>query len=243
MTKVLYVNGDSFAFGEELGAMLPGCYSQRYNEYSPPQSEYQRRNCFGGIIAHEMNSEHVNAAIRGASNERTLRVTVLDVLGLLNDHRPEDIFVIICLTVSSRREYYDSYLKRYFKYTASSIPDEETEKKIWQVMSRYSNSEHVDNNDNCATIISLISFLSCMKVPYLMFQGHSYFQYHYNNDVNKLLKNINRLILSYSFNNMCEERMFSRGPGLHPLEDAHKFWADHLLEYIHANDLLSNRDL
>jgi len=44
--------------------------------------------------------------------------------------------------------------------------------------------------------------------------------------------------LQFSKQNNCEI-----GPGLHPLEEGHKMWADHLFSYIENNNLFDNGDL
>ena len=36
---------------------------------------------------------------------------------------------------------------------------------------------------------------------------------------------------------------YAIAPNLHPLEDGHKAWADHLLAYVNQRNLLDNSDL
>ena len=97
-------------------------------------------------------------------------------------------------------------------------------------------------------VLGLQHFLMKNKIPYLLTSSMGTEHEKIittesvpNSVVNQIYKP--RYYDDISFDQFTRMHGFNKGPGLHPLEEAHKAWAHHLLDHINKNDLFSNKDL
>ena len=241
--KILYVNGDSFAFGQELVRdILPE------NFYT--FTEYHRRFCYTGIIADRLGiTSYMNESLPGGSNQRIYRTTLCAVTKLLNVYDPKDIFVQISLTHNSRREFYYSRHDNYYPYIANHEPNDIDCASLWKKISRTFSSIEDDHIYDQMMILGIQNFLRINKVPYLLTNSMGH-QLIYEDEVTHVPVSLleQRYVTRYYNRPAFSEYAFhhnncKKAPGGHPLEDGHLLWAEHILDYITDNNLFDNSDL
>lgn len=239
--QVLYVNGDSFAFGQELVREVS---AKDFFNFS----YYQRMKSYSGIIARKLKIPILkNNATPGGSNERAYRTTVEDISKLLLKFPPEKIFVNISLTHAARREFHTNIHDRYHNHMYSFNPNNE-HSVIWEIFNKYINTDVGIYNYDILQILAIQNFLIHNKVPYLLSSSMGN-----DNERNLTKKFVNdetlkqiykkRFYDDISFNTLARDKNVPYGPFLHPLEEGHELWADHLIEVIEKNNFFDNGDL
>lgn len=243
MIKFLYANGDSFGFGQELDG--PREPAQFYNF-----SEYQRRHCYSGILADRWGTEYLNESLPGGSNQRIYRTTLNTVSSLLEKYKPEEIFVVVSLSHSHRREFYREDYKRYHPHMATCKPGEDGYlMEFWKIMVANFHHPKGDHDLDQQMVLGLQNFLRINRVPYLLtWSMHHGMLYEEENKFVPgpvLKQRYSKRFLQYpSFAYyVFHELKLSKAPEGHPLADGHLAWANHLNDYITKCDLLNNSDL
>ena len=243
MTKLFYVTGDSYAFGEELdGPREPG------NLYY--FSDFQRKHCYSGIMSDKLGYlNYKNTALPGGSNQRAYRKLVENVSEALTVYNPSEIFVNVSITHCSRREFFNSERNKYYVHMLTHEPPKYTdEHKLWELMVKNFSSDKSEHEFDQLMILGIQNFLRQNKIPYLLT-----YSFHYRTIFNDQLKHVPthilnqrltpRFIVDDSFSMFTDRNKFPRGPQHHPLIEGHTAWAESLLNYISNNNLLSNVDL
>jgi hypothetical protein len=241
--KILYVNGDSFSFGQELiGDQPPETF---YNF-----TEYHRRHCYTGIIADRLNiPAYTNDSLPGGSNQRIYRTTLSAVTKLLTIYEPKDIFVQIGLTHNSRREFFYTTNQQYYPFIANHQPGDYECSILWKNITRMFSSVEDDHIYDQMMILGIQNFLRINKVPYLLTKSMGH-QLIYDDEAAQVPAEMieQRYIDRYYNRPAFSEYVFHhnncvKAPGGHPLEDGHLLWAEHVLEHIIHNNLFDNSDL
>lgn len=245
MIEYFYVNGDSFAFGQELG---PPSSPASFYDFT----YYHRKHCYSGIMADTISGlkQYKNSALPGGSNERAYRKTITDVSEALTKYKPENIFVTISLTHAYRREFYMNSTKDWYPhlYTFEPAKRNPAIHNLWNILiNEVSDDVGIYMYDMLQTL-GIQNFLIKNKIPYLFTSSMG----HEGEDL-RLEKSVPKTILEQiykpryyyapSFNTFARIHDYDIGPGLHPLVDAHKAWAQHLLDHINKHNLFSNKDL
>ena len=242
MIKHLYANGDSLTFGQELNPdrkNLPDNF-----EFT----EHKKTHCYSGLIkAYYGIENYINAAIPGASNDRIFRTTILDVTKLLETIDPSEIFVVIGMTMASRREFFNTDLGKYYQYQ-SQFNGAEHVKSIdmfWRMYTAYYLSAQEQVERQLIQIISIQNFLKQNKVPYLITTALSSVdtELYYAEELKYeyLKKQIDsKRFMENSFVGMAAHYNLPCGKGRHPLEEAHSVWANLLIRHIDENGLLTH---
>jgi hypothetical protein len=97
-------------------------------------------------------------------------------------------------------------------------------------------------------LLGMQNFLRANKIPYLITSSmgnNTELEFQKKYVSSSVLNQIynKRYYVTPSFSKFCEGTNYEIGPQLHPLEEGHIAWADHLIAYIEQNNLLSNKDL
>jgi hypothetical protein len=241
MIKFFYVNGDSFSFGQELdGPRDPSDFFTF--------SEFQRKNCYSGLIADKLGLEYKNNSQPGGSNQRIYRTMLSDLTELLKTYKPEEIFVNISLTHCIRREFYSIERDTYYPHMNTVEPQIEPDRSLWKLLvTDFSNLKSELERDQLI-ILGIQNFLRVNKIPYLLT-----WSFHHGSMYDDEKAHISPAILDQrylkrfyqhpSFNIFSFNNKFPTGPGKHPLLEGHRAWADHLLTHIEKNNLFDNSDL
>lgn len=242
--KVLYANGDSFGFGQELDG--PRTPSNFYHF-----SDYQRQHCYSGVIANRLGvDDYINESLPGGSNQRIYRTTLNTVTNLLEKYRPDEIFVLVSLTHNHRREFYRNEYKKYHPHMATHKPSGDgylTE--FWKIMVTNFHHPIGDHDLDQQMILGLQNFLRINRVPYLFT-----WSMHHGAIYEEEEKFVTPMILKQRYARrflqkpsfayyVFQELKTQKAPEGHPLTDGHLAWADYIENYININDLWGNSDL
>lgn len=235
----MYVTGDSFAFGDEMGV------EQDYTK----QTDYQKEHCYSYLMSKKLNVEtYVNTALRGGSNERMYRVMLKDVSNLLVLYKPEEIFVTMGFSHAARREFCWNDEGDYYIHIPSAKPDSFTPfSKLWDILNKSFNYDVGIYNHDAMIKMAIMNFLRVHKIPHLLTTSIIVTGDRLR-EAEHVQKNILEQMKSKRFMDMPSFMEFNHGkhpvaPGLHPLEEGHAAWAEELLGYIQQHDILDNSDL
>lgn len=243
MVKFLYANGDSFGFGQELDG--PRSPSNFYHF-----SDYQRNNCYSGVLANRWGLEYLNESLPGGSNQRIYRTTLYSVSQLLQRFKPEEIFVIVSLTHCQRREFYRDDYGKYYPHMATCKPsDSGYVSEFWKLMVAHFHHPKGDLDLDQQMILGLQNFLRVNKVPYLFT-----WSMHHGTLYEEELTHIPPYILRQRYSKrflekpsfayyVFHELNLQKAPEGHPLADGHLNWANYIANYINDENLLNNSDL
>jgi hypothetical protein len=242
VTKYLYANGDSFAFGQELdGPRTPETF---YNF-----SEFQRDHCYSGIIADKWGTEYCNEALPGGSNQRMYRTTMNSISLALQRYEPHEIFVMLSFTHNTRYEFYMTQWKKWVPYMTVLRPrDPHPMTRLWDELTRHYSSPEAEHDYDQLMILGLQNFLRVHRVPYIITSSMS-IGATYDDEAKYVPKHIAlqryrpRYFDRPSFVGYIHVHGYERGPELHPLVEGHRAWAEYLLKYIDQYALRDNSDL
>lgn len=145
---MVYANGDSWAWGSELG---------------DESQDYRDAHSYPGLIAKNLGVELYNNSKPGASNQRVFRTTIHDISKLLLENRKP--LVILTWTEVHRFELFETASKQWVSFSnPGSSTNESLTNEIW---GKYST--------DASNLISLItkfiaidSFFKHNNVPYIM---------------------------------------------------------------------------
>ncbi len=237
---IFYANGDSMVFGTDLDL------ENQLNYFD--FTEHQRKAGFTGIISDTLKyDEYLNKAIPGGSNERVYRKTVFNISNLLKSYNPEDIFVLIGLSSPLRKEFFMEEYNNWYPFIVAHTPINDNEKLVWDAIIS-TNTEKGFYTTDFLHILGVQNFLMRNKIPYLITKalGNTEEYLHRKTYIPEPIRNqlySKRFYSEMSFWQFVEKRGLPRGISHHPLEEGHAAWANHLLEYIRKNNLMSNKDL
>jgi hypothetical protein len=244
MIKLMYVNGDSFSFGEELTGDTA--------ETRLIFTEYKRRNCYSGIIADTCKiPNYINNSRPGGSNERTYRTLINDIPKLLTTYRPDEIFVNVSLTSPYRLEFsYGDNNEDYYDFMVVHPPPKSYSflYNLWKIITSRYNHDYGWHNFDIMMQLGIQNFLKVNKIPYLIttsMGNHNdllVFKQHIDCNLLKQTDNL-RFYKEFSFLTFNEIHKLPKGIGHHPLEDGHKAWAAALLTIINDRKLFESEDL
>jgi hypothetical protein len=241
--QYFYTGGDSFAFGQELGLELPPSHLYDF-------TQHHRASCYSGIMSDTIPTIKIynNKSLPGGSNERSYRKMVTTISEVLSEFEPENIFVTISLTHAYRREFYTTYFNNWYPCMYTFEPNDDPCRSLWKILTTDFNHDKGIYMFDILQILGIQNFLINNHIPYLLTSSMGNFleKIRLTNSVPSNVINqiyTKRYYDDISFHYFTEQNGFSRGPGLHPLEEAHAAWAQHLLDYINKHDLFSNKDL
>lgn len=237
MTKLLYITGDSFSFGEEL-------------DQERTFTEYKKQNCYARYICDQFDiPDYINSSMPAGSNERSYRHIITDVSRLLEQYKPDDLFVTVSLSHCNRREFYRADNKQYYAFMANQSPPNFPilkgfgDYKLWNVLTQYYYEDYGYFMHDCLMVLGIQNFLKTTRVPYLLTMSMM------DAKENQLLiDNIppeirnqfdsTRYLIQPSFLQYTLDKGYQVGKNFHPLEDAHREWGLFLSRIIRINNLL-----
>jgi hypothetical protein len=243
MTKLFYVSGDSFSFGQELSG-------PRTQEIFYHFDDFQRRKCYSGLITDKLGiPNYINNSLPGGSNQRVYRNLLIDIPKALDTYSPDEIFVNISITNSNRREFFMNITNIWTPHMYNFAPKKHFRQmyNFWETLVKETSNDTESYTFDMMLILAMQNFLVLNKIPYLFTTSMMH------NDEVDIYKSmfpiqtfnqlkLNRIIFK-SFHTFVAEGNYPRGPQIHPLEEGHAAWADYVLDYIQTNDLFNNKDL
>jgi hypothetical protein len=246
MIKFFYATGDSFVFGHELNENGPEMDDVSLCEFTP----HKRKHCYTGIMADKLNvEEYQNTGCPGGSNERAYRYLITDITEKLKTYKPEEIFVNVGLTHVSRREFCFDDSPSYYIHMNAFEPAKDINShhhRLWEVLVKEFNYNYGHFMFDMMIVLGIQNFLRTNKIPYILTASMGIEHCLQESIVSPELLNQlvrNRYYVYPSFSNFAVENNCKIGPMLHPLEDGHAKWANHLFDYVQTNNLLDNSDI
>jgi len=235
--KAIYVTGDSFSFGQELG----GSDVEPKDFYTC--TDYMRDNSYTGIIAKTWGIENViNKSLPGGSNDRAFRMITTDLPTYFGDYKPEEIYVFISLTHSTRREFYDNEHKHWEALISNFEPDPKfsykSQREFWKLYTAYYNSAYESTTRFLSQVLGMQQFLKSLGISYMMSDSMHHDEDFWN-EYKKIHTNVlymidtDRYYRNEPFNSYVGRKKLPIGKFLHPLEEGHKAWAEHLMGVIY----------
>ena len=100
MKKIILCDGDSWTAGDIVDPELFGDDLTKVND--PRNTPYRLSKVWPGMLAYET----INESEAGSSNDAIVRRVYRNVLNLLKENKPEDLFVIIGWSSPERKDFY-----------------------------------------------------------------------------------------------------------------------------------------
>lgn len=232
---IIYANGCSMTYGQELNGEATHVPEEAL---TPSQNEHRKRHSWPGIVGSLMPGYSVfNAGAGGGSNDRIVRTTIQDVLGL--NLGPDDL-AIIGWTETERFEYVQA--GRWVQQTVNVRPDWYGERQFVDDWARL-----MMNDTNrmwekfLVQVISVQSLLQARNVPYLMFNAlpaitidnfppipAELWSLQHKIDHSRWITPIDKMPQCM----FCQVKHLPQAPQLHPLHEGHKLWGTIVHDHI-----------
>lgn len=184
--KILYANGCSMVEGCELGnaeyeydESKTGPITSRapYYNLSPQHIQHMQTHCWSYVLKCFLEIQNYqNGARAGAGGKHIVKTTIIDVLALLENYKPEEIFVVIGWTRINRFEFLDPSGVEYQFAPGTNAPSRSLlHPKIREMASIYETyiAQNLKNNQlqHFIDVIELQNFLVANKIKFMFSYG------------------------------------------------------------------------
>lgn len=238
MIRHIYVVGDSFSFGQELGGLID---KKDFFTFTP----YMKENCYTGLIAKEWGiGSYSNVSFPGGSNDRMHRMITTDLPLLFRHTNPSEIFVFISISHASRREFFDRRIGKFSPLICNYEPPKENKANhaLWENYMLNFDDPRETSLRYVTQILSIQSFLKNLGIDYLITRSMNEdreFRTHFDKLPTEILSLIDKRHFPdiVPFNNYTGTLGLPFGPENHPLEDGHRAWAKYLMNYMKENKI------
>lgn len=228
--KHLYVNGDSFAFGQGLDSD-PVTSDNIYLF-----TEIKRRDTYGGIISDKLNiPQYTNNALPGGSNDRTFRTTIHDLLELKKTTDPKEVLVMLAMTEASRTELFSTTNKSWSPFLEHCEPrrKDTANHRMWQLYYAHFADIKEQQSRFFVGLLGMQAFLKQHGFNYVisesihMFDDRTLFANH------PLATQVDfDNYYPIPFNGFGHQMGFPFSDCHHPKQEAHAAWATVLLNFM-----------
>jgi hypothetical protein len=169
--KLLIAEGDSWTSGDILNPELERKGITDVN--SPFNDTYRLPKVWPSKLGTKLSLQVKNFAVAGSSNDGIVRRTINNVLRELENHSPEEIFVIVGWSSPERKDFFrngswDTVYPMEIQRFSHSDTDEDIFKRIYA--QNYWNEEEFITR-YLLGVITLESFLNLHHIPHLFFNG------------------------------------------------------------------------
>lgn len=255
---ILYANGCSWTIGEELELLEEFPAWRATQPYVFQMHDFYNQHNWSRKLAEKINAkEYYNDAEGGGSNARMVRRT-MDFIRKFPVEQRDELVIVLGWTSIERNEIHleDSRCRGWHRFNATqpfrNYIWKENQEQIADVIKdveRYQDHYALVGNSLIGCLETYFNQITMMrhtlenlKIKYLFFQAvPPYWHqdltslgvdvYHdYNTEIVDI--NNKKNIGTYQHSAMqtiCAEKKFPHGPGLHVLEEGHKYWAEEVL--------------
>jgi hypothetical protein len=213
----LYINGDSWSYGDELG---------------DESEDYRNKNNFAGLIAKHYNIKLINGSKSGSSNQGILRRSLQDLTKLIS--QGEVPLVLIGWSAIHRFELFNTKENCWNNFYPGDLSVGDYHKNLSNIIFGHYSTDESDKELYVTYVTSLQSFLKLHDIPYLMF---NVFESSPPTDKDALelhskMLDLNQLLsIDLSSFLKCYPNVKS-GPNKHPLEEGHRLISEFLIQHI-----------
>lgn len=258
---VLYAQGCSYAFGQELVAHendrnTVSWYDQNFNDKTgPDNNKYRLENSYPTLLARRLGIELVvNDAYCGGSNRRIARRTFEYVTKYLAaGHDPKNLLVSVGWTDACRTEFWYEKHGKWVQFLLNGIHAHHTEHELqdlWRLFVVYFHSIPTQLQEYVQHVLTLQTFLKSVKVPYIFHRAMfdtwaDKREWRADYGVIENLIDKERYVLFdflpgtdvASFSTYVNRQGHPPGKFHHPLETGHASWANYLASQVIEKNL------
>jgi len=204
MPKLLYVNGDSMTFGDELG---------------PPGDPICNTRAWPRYLGEMLQIPVVNDARPAGSNDRIVRTTTNFIVNYLTSHTPDDLHVVIGWTNAIRREFHDAENDKWYDFIPCDVQSAGALTPVYcpaycseaEAMGRY-----------FAQLLTMQAFLKQHQIAYTFFSA---LRGERDPASHRLIDTARFFRFDDTFHYWALRNHYPFGPIGHPLDDGHRDWA------------------
>lgn len=210
---LLYANGCSMTFGDELGPVgSPICNDRAWPQY----------------LGNLMGIPVVNDAAPGASNDRIVRRTTAYIAQFLAHHPADELRVVIGWTFPIRREFHDAIEDHWYNFVPS---DSKSAGPLTPLYCPTFCSQEESIGRHFAQMLSVQGMLKEHRIPYAFFTA--IWEREPRPEVYQRLIDYSRYYRpDINFYVWAVQNHYAFGPHGHPLETAHRDWAQALYQAL-----------
>jgi len=205
MPKLLYVNGDSMTFGDELG---------------PPGDPICNTRAWPRYLGEMLQIPVVNDAKPGGSNDRIVRTTINFIANYLTDHRADGLRVVIGWSMAIRREFHEVEIDHWYNFIPS---DMKSAGSLTPVYCPAFCSKEESTGRYFAQLLTMQAFLKQHQIAYTFFTA--LWSAQEDTALRSLIDTARFFRFDDSFHFWARRNHYALGPGHHPLDDGHRDWA------------------
>jgi Family of unknown function (DUF6071) len=212
---LLYANGCSMTFGDEMG---------------PPFDPICNQSAWPQHLGNLMGIPVVNGAAPGGSNDRIFRLTVKFIAQYLTQHASRDLRVVIGWTFPIRREFHDAECNHWYNFTPRNS---RSAGPLTPVYCPTFCSEEEAIGRYYAQVLAMQGLLKEQGIAYTFFnavwpeeseepqQNCQWFPPEYV----QLIDTSRYFLPDFHFGGWVRQHNYPCGRNNHPLHDAHRDWA------------------
>jgi len=204
---LLYANGCSMTFGEEMGPLTdPICNATAWPHH----------------LGKLMGIPVMNDSLGGGSNDRIVRTTVKFIAHYLRKQPAAELRVVIGWTFPIRREFHDAIERRWYHFRPN---DPTSAGALTPVYCPTFCSETESIGRYCAQMLSLQGLLKQHRIAYTFFSALSPPRFPIPATISRLIDQTRFFLPESDFWGWTRQQQYPCGPGGHPLQAAHHAWA------------------
>jgi|TARA_B100000287_G_scaffold430952_1_gene487222 lysophospholipase L1-like esterase len=228
-TKLVYCDGDSWTAGDIVDPTLFG--DNKAEVHHPDNEQYRLPRVWPHKLGKLLNVKVLNKAFAGSSNDGIVRRVLPNVLKLLTQYKPEQLFVIIGWSSPERKDFfYDSEWKTIYPNEYKSLDENNEIDKFKKIYFKYFWEEEEYTQRYIEQNLLLHNFLVSKNVKHYFFDAF----YETREDGMFHDKNFEHFITRYQKEKTFRDilNIEEDWDGYHPSELAHDKWAKELYKDI-----------
>ena len=221
-TKVLYCDGDSWTAGDIVDPKLFG--DNVAEVHHPDNEQYRLPRVWPHKLGKLLGVKVLNKAHAGSSNDGIVRRVLPNILRLLTQYKPDELFVIIGWSSPERKDFfYKDEWKTMYPNEYNELNEKDEIDKFKKTYFKYFWEEQEYTQRYIEQNLLLHNFLESKGIKHLFFDA-----FYETKEMGMFHnKNFEHFIARYqkkqTFRDILDKELF--WDGYHPSESAHLKWA------------------
>ena len=229
-TKLLYCDGDSWTAGDIVDPKLFG--DNVAEVHHPDNEQYRLPRVWPHKLGKLLDVKVLNKAHAGSSNDGIVRRVLPNILRLLTQYKPNELFVIIGWSSPERKDFfYNDEWRTMYPNEYNELDEKDDIDKFKKIYFKYFWSEREYTSRYIQQNLLLHNFLKDKGVKHLFFDAfyETREKGMFHNDNFDTANTEHRYILrtlphkKQTFRDILDKELF--WDGYHPSESAHLKWA------------------
>ena len=228
-TKLLYCDGDSWTAGDIVDPKLFG--DNVAEVHHPDNEQYRLPRVWPHKLGKLLNVKVLNKAFAGSSNDGIVRRVLPNVLKLLTQYKPEQLFVIIGWSSPERKDFfYEDEWKTMYPNEYDELDEKDEIDKFKKTYFKYFWEEQEYTQRYIEQNLLLHNFLKSKGIKHLFFDA-----FYETKEMGMFHnKNFEHFITRYQKEKVFRDILDDEKDwdGYHPSEHAHEKWAKELYKDV-----------